>query len=319
MPFATVNTGIWFYGLGGPGAGFWERQFSDEGSINVQWFGASAAISDNTSSIQNTIDFASSFGYNVFIPKGNYSVSTILLKSYVHIFGEGYLSILQFRLDLDPNPFIFFVDTQSGSVANNIKNVRISNIKFTPGSFTTLSEYKHFIFVNGVSDLTIERCHSQFRGDAICIGAGNGITPPTQHITHNENITIRDCVFDGVTKQNRNAISILDCKNALIENNSFINTTRSDMPGAIDIEPNPTPSGTCNEILKNIIIQNNSFYNIGGIAPFVVKLPGYPFTIPASGIYFRNNRLENVTGGVNFWYKYVPAGGIEVKKNLAFY
>ena len=38
QPVRQPNTGIWF--AGPIGGGLWERQFSKEGSVNVQWFGA---------------------------------------------------------------------------------------------------------------------------------------------------------------------------------------------------------------------------------------------------------------------------------------
>ena len=153
----------------------------------------------------------------------------------------------------------------------------------------------------------------QFRGDAVYLGAGVG---SNKHITHNENITIWDCRFDGVGKTNRNAISILDGSNIKIEDNYFTNCTNSTMPGAIDIEPDSPVSGVMNEILKNIIEQNNSFYNIGGIACFLVQLQPYPFTVAPSGIYFLNNRVENAPRGVVFTYRYVSGGLIETKEKI---
>lgn len=309
---ATVNTGIWF--TGPVSTGLWERQFSSEGPVNIRWFGAKGDASANdTAAIQNTINFASSFGYSVFIPKGTYLIDTVLLKSNVFIFGEGDLSVLQ--LLNDPASHIFLVDTQSGSTSNNIQNVRISDLKFY--SSFLFSQFKHFICLNGVSNFIIEKClFMQFRGDAIYLGAGVGTNT---HVTHNENITIRDCRFDGVGKTNRNAISIIDGSNIQIENNYFVNCTNSSMPGAIDIEPDSPPSGTCTEILKDIIIANNFFSNVGGNSTFMVQLPPFPFSTPPSGIHFQNNYIEDCVRGIFFGYKYVPTAGVEVKDKIPFF
>ena len=129
---AAANTGIWF--AGPIGGGLWERQFSKEGSVNVQWFGAKGDnLINDTTAIQNTINFASSFGYSVFIPSGTYLVDSVSLRSNVSIFGERDLSVLQ--LLNDPASYIFLIDTQNGSTTNNIQNVRIANLKFYSSFF----------------------------------------------------------------------------------------------------------------------------------------------------------------------------------------
>ncbi len=311
---ASANNGIWFTGT--VGTGLWERQFTGD-AINIRWFNAQGTAGANdTTAIQNTVNFASNFGYNVFIPKGIFSTYLIQLKSNIAIYGEGELSVLQYFADT-PADFIFYVDTQNGSTANNIKNVRISDIKFySPYLF---SSGKHFMSFNGVSDFVIERClFLQSRGDAIYIGAG--VPADSNHITHNENITIRDCRFDGVAKTNRNAITIIDCNRLLVENNYFINYTDASMPGAIDIEPNKPNSGPNTEILKDIVISSNYFSNIGGgLFCFNVQLPPNDFTVSPSGIYFLNNYLENVHGGVFYKYDYIPAGGIEAKAKVSLF
>jgi hypothetical protein len=210
---------------------------------------------------------------------------------------------------------IFFVDTQSATT--QVQNIRITNLSFSSTLYTNFSEHVHFVNVNGVKNLIIEKCFfTQFRGDAIYIGAGVG---PNIHITHNERITIKECEFDGVNNENRNAISVLDCNQLLIENNIFKNATRSNMPGAIDIEPNDSGS-TLTEVLKDIVVQNNSFQNIGGGAgSFSIFLPPRDFVTPPSGIYFINNVLENVSNGFLFVNRYIPSGGIDVKSKMPFY
>jgi len=80
---ASAKNGIWFTGIVGTGLG--ERQFATE-AINIRWFNAkgTAGVSDTTA-IQNTVDFASNFGYKIFIPKGIFLTNKILLKSNIAI------------------------------------------------------------------------------------------------------------------------------------------------------------------------------------------------------------------------------------------
>lgn len=307
---AIANNGIWFSYSGG--GGLWERQFSIGGPINVKWFGAKGdGVTEDTLSITNTLSVASQYGFSVFIPKGTYLVNQVFLTSNIEIFGEGDLSILQtlYKNQIPETDFIFYVNSSSG---NNIQNVRIKDLKFN-SSVATLSQYKHFLSLSGVSNFIIENClFQQFRGDGIYLGSSTGV--------HNDNVTIRNCRFDGGSaRANRNAISVIDGTMIIIENNNFQNTTDSTMPGAIDIEP-----GSGDEILKDIIVQNNYFYNIGGsVACCAVVLPGSGsnpnLTVTPSGFYFRNNYMENVFSGFWFENQYVPSGGIDTKPKTPYY
>lgn len=298
--YETSEAGIWF--TGGVTGGLWERQFSGR-EINVRWFGAKGDnATDDTLAFNNCFLFASKFGYGVFVPKGNYLLDSVSLLSNIAVNGEGDLSILQ--LKQDATNFIFFID-QSGS--SNITNVRISNLHFYY-PIASFSEHKHFLSLSGISHFVIEQCFfEQFRGDAIYIGSGNSTS------CHNDNIIICNCRFDGVGQTNRNAITIIDGTQVLIKNNNFKNTTESTMPGAIDIEPN----GTGNEILKDIIVQGNYFYNIGGGSSCCsVYLPPNAFTVNPTGFYFLNNYLEQVNNGFQFVYRYQSDQDTKPKNSL---
>lgn len=69
----------------------WKRKFS--GPVSVRWFGAKGdGVADDTSAINAAIDVSEV----VYIPKGTYLVSqTIVMKSDLHIFGDGKTSLLK--------------------------------------------------------------------------------------------------------------------------------------------------------------------------------------------------------------------------------
>lgn len=303
LPSGTVaNNAIWF--AGAVTGGLWERQNYNHVAINVKWFGAKGNnIQDDSLFIQNAIEFGSVFGLQVFVPKGTYKVNQLQLRNHVRIFGEGESSELRY-ID-DNSSYIFVVDTGTSSIKANIRNIHISDLAFS--SSFLFSEHKHFIALNGVSNVIIERCmFYQFRGDAIYLGNGFTVNKTEFQTTHNESVVIRDNVFDGVNKTNRNAISILDCSQLIIEGNHFSNCTNPSMPGAIDIEPDAPTSGQISfSILKAITVRSNTFKNVGGnVACCSIYLPKFDFAINPGGFFFENNYLESVVNGFSYRYSF---------------
>lgn len=69
--------------------GRWKRRYS--GELNVKWFGAKGNGTNDTVYFQNAIKK----GSNIYVPRGQYIVSGLVLKGYQSIFGEGSLSELQ--------------------------------------------------------------------------------------------------------------------------------------------------------------------------------------------------------------------------------
>jgi pectate lyase len=214
----------------------------------VKWFGAKGdGTSDDTSAISAAITFAGTYGYTVFFPSSTYIVNTCTISvSNVSITGEGDSSILQLYNAGTTTNFIFLIDQSSST---NLKNIRISNLFF----YNPTSDFEpqtHFISFSGISNCLIENClFQQFKGDGICLGIGIHAN------SHNDNITIRNCRFDGVDQNNRNAISITDGKNIIIENNRFKKTTKNTMTSAIDIETDVTTTLFKISLFKIIFLQ----------------------------------------------------------------
>jgi parallel beta-helix repeat protein len=111
------------------------------------------------------------------------------------------------------------------------------------------------------------------------------------------NVKVLNSVFDGINNDNRNAISIIDGDGVTIEGSTFVNTTRANMPGAIDFEPD----AQANAVIRNAVIRNNTFINIGGNVA-VVALHIQP-VVRAT---VRNITVENntATGGTNNFFSF---------------
>ncbi len=130
------------------------------------------------------------------------------------------------------------------------------------------------VILSGVSDAGFRDCAFHgFRGDAINLGSS---TIRAQE-RHNLGVTISGCIFDGIAGNTRNAISVLDCRELVIEDCKFRNVGRTGGPkpldrhdpftgppgpGAIDIEPESTGFA----VVDGVIIRRNTFSGGGGNA-----------------------------------------------------
>ena len=157
----------------------------------------------------------------------------------------------------------------SSDPSTNISRVSILGVMFDDDVATNaFRQGDAQLNLNACSDVLIDGCSFiGFRSDAIYLGSSNvGSTE-----RHNQRIKIVNNHFDGVNKANRNCISVIDCDDLTVQGNSFRRATRSDMPGAIDIEPN---SGNTFAILRNLKILDNTFDDLGGSAAIGTLMAG---------------------------------------------
>lgn len=156
----------------------------------------------------------------------------------------------------------------------------------------TFSEQQHFIDCSGIANAVFESLKMLgFRGDGIYLGSGVG-----HEKRHNKNVHIRLCKFDGVNRENRNAISVIDGDGVMITHNVFARCTRPNMPGPIDFEPNANPW----HIIRGVYVQGNTFlFNGGNVGEVSFSVPGivemYPQDIKVCG-----NRSSNYLGTGSF-------------------
>jgi len=210
-------------------------------------------------------------------------------QSNIKITGSKQTRIIQ-------NPYSNFglsINAVNGGTKNydeNAKRLTIENITFVASTTVNgFSEFQYLLNINAATDVVVQNCKFiGFRGDGIYIGSSNiaGVE------RHNKNIVIRDCYFDGVNNDNRNAISVIDVDGLLITNNYFVNCTRSNMPGAIDIEPNTDAWAT----VKNITIENNFFSHVGGNVGVISLSTNSEMTKAMQNIQIDGNYIDSSFG-----------------------
>jgi hypothetical protein len=261
-------------------------------SVSVLDFGADpTGVSDSTTAIQAAINTSS----YVYFPPGTYSVSNVTLASNSYLYGAGFSSIIKQRTS---GTFAMIsADSGSSSLSSNLTGIVLRDLQLR-GTVDTdgFSQFIYLLGLNGVTDAVIERVYfNGFRGDGFYLGSSYSAGVER----HNQKVTVRSCVFDGINKQNRNCISVIDCDGLLVDDCEFRNSTSSTMPGAIDLEPNANSWA----VIKNILIRANRFYNIGGnVAVVSLAVPSAVTAAPTNIVIEDNDFISYAgTGGfMNF-------------------
>ncbi|NVN97622.1 hypothetical protein HXX01_05380, partial [Candidatus Nomurabacteria bacterium] len=197
-------------------------------------------------------------------------------------------------------------------VEGNMRNINIHDIQFLGTSIDNgFSQFMHLLVLNAVSDVIIQRCSFiAFRGDGLYLGATKD-----GHESHNERITVKDCVFDGVNKQNRNAITIADVNGLLISNCLFTRSTKKNMPAAIDLEPNPHGY----EVTRNVVIENSRFYDLGGMIGGIglqFTTPQKNLKMPAVNFIIKGNMFDKVQQGINISHQFNSPNDSSISHNI---
>lgn len=228
-------------------------------------------------------------------PNGVYLITTDFSATQVGylttntcIFGDGIGKTIIRPVDATQVPF----RANSNSTSATLDNIHIHDMtiygRVESGAF---NEHIHLLHLSGVRNLLVERVELKgFQGDGLYLGSGEDGASER----HNYNATVRDCIVDGINKDNRNGISILDVDKMLIENTVIRNVSRSTMPGGLDIEPN----NNAFHVLKDITVRNVLFENVGGnLGALSVFIPD---TVPLpKGIYIDACTFVNCIGTNN--------------------
>jgi hypothetical protein len=254
--------------------------------VYPQWWGAKGdGVTEDTYPVQAAINSFTEKGGEIFLTDGTYMVGNVGMKSNITLRGKGTTSILKQKYGsdycIDTNP----TNTRINKTRNytlNPSKIKYSGITFR-GTVDTdgFSEHVHLMQVEAATQVSIDNCSFiGFRGDGIYLGEG-----PNK--SHNSKVSITKSVFNGINRNNRNGISVIDCDGLLVQDCTFSNCTQSNMPGAIDIEPNFSYN-----IVKNIKIDRNKFNNIGGTNIQFYNPPKTKLDTSTSNIEITNNIID---------------------------
>lgn len=236
---------------------------------------------DSTSAFQAAFAEAD----EVQVPAGTFLVGNLLLKSGQRLSGTGANSTLRMT---PKGHFVLGAEAGGSAKSDAVSGLRVRNLRLEGLSESEgFEQHIHLMRLNGVTDAVIENVWFRaFQGDGIYLGGQD----TKRREVHNSNVTIRSCHFDGVNRQNRNGVSIIDGDGVVIENCDFTRTSRQDMPGAIDIEPNANAF----HVVRNISVRNNKISDIGGNVAAISMLVPVTLNTPVTGIEISGNRISNV-------------------------
>lgn len=248
----------------------------------------------NTTGLQDYIRSALAAHSHIHFPKGTYLLSGSLVELTLsdnhHLSGDGMFDTI-ISQGSNVTGGTGSLSANGGSSSTYIDGLRIHDLCLDGLVATRLfSEFQHLCSLNGVKDAVIERVRFLgFRGDGLYLGSGI----VTGHERHNINVTVQDCLFDGVNRDNRNGISVIDGDGIHILNNTFRNCSKSTMPGPIDLEPDSVNNFA---IFRNIEIVGNRIESYGGGHGISVAVyPAGALTTPPFGIKVANNYIAGAT------------------------
>lgn len=241
---------------------------------------AGTSTYDCTGGIQSAINGAN----KVFVPAGVYLVKQLNLKSDMELYGEGPTSELKALDNSTACEFMLVTYVRDGGtshVADNMRNIHLHDLKFNGrvGEFGYM-QYFYLLAVNATSDLTVQNVvFYGFRGDGMYVGSGTLKTSER----HNQRIAVRNCLFDGGVKDNRNGLSVIDCDQLTVYGCTFTNIGNSKLShsvGAIDFEPDHNWS-----VYRDVTISHCKFVDID--------------TVNTAGITFFNG--HQAAGNIHDW------------------
>ena len=223
-------------------------------TFNASWLCARDGVTDDAPLINEMIEVCG----NVFFPKGTYRLVSAYNRENFHI------AIRRNDVSLTgEDGTVFLTKEQKGivcaftkpyDIANSVRNIQLKHITFrTVNDGSVFLEWTHAVQCKGVNGFTVEDCTvDDFWGDGICLNH-YGDNPQTGERSRNQNVRIvNNTIIGGKLHNNRNGISVISGQNVLVQGNTIRNTSRKDMPGAIDVEPNNSAY-----TIENIRIVNN--------------------------------------------------------------
>lgn len=262
------------------------------GTINVADFGATGdGATDDSAAFQAALAALDQHGGGTLtIPAGRFVVGDVSVPSGIAILGAGDTSVLAF---LPGAQMLIRVEPRVNSAGSleyphdvSFASLALEGRSLADGFLPA----EHLLRAIAVTRFTVENVTFRaFQGDGLYVGT-NGKNDPNYH---NHDVVVRNNVFDGVNGQNRNGISIIDCQHCTVEQNTLTRLSRSEMPGAIDVEPNHAY-----ETVQDITIRDNTVENCtGSVGALSIVLNNQGPTGPAA-LAVEHNIVRNSTAGL---------------------
>lgn len=233
--------------------------------LNARDFGAVGdGVTNDTAAIQNAVISARLQGRALFLPRGDYKVSSITVGSGLYIYGEGAtLSVLKQRAKV-------FAAILNASDATDKANIKIEGIGFDTNFFDA------GVYLTNISDLTIKDC--EFRNHpfwGIHVGIDEARAPTSSLMTC-RNILIEGCRFFDTTTTYEH-IALFNGENMTVTGCTFTGA----MDGGIGIG--------LYQHLRGIAISDCQFYDI---------TKGAYYSITCNDITFSNCSFKGCTIGI---------------------
>ena len=291
----VVGDEVWFSGITGGTGMEWRRTY----------YVIASGLTANDFRVSNvrggsTVDFTTDLTAATVRRRSFYSCGALELESNVALVGDGFGSILKQKSTSTYLVSVHAVNLGTTDPRDNKRNITIANIQLLSTVLVDgFLQTNHQLNVNACSDLLVYNVlFVGSRSDGIYFGSSN--SGSTER--HNESCKVIFCTFDGINKDNRNAISIIDGSDMLIQGCTFRNYTRTDMPGAIDIEPNAASTFAR---VRDIRIVDNHFTNIGGnvgVIAFAIIPTQASLTTKAQRWVIARNTIRDCTNSVSCIY-----------------
>lgn len=185
------------------------------------------------------------------------------------------------------------VYSKPNDIKHSTRNICFDGLTFrVENDERSFNEFIHTIKLVGVNGMSINNCRFfDYWGDAICLSHYND-GPATGERTLNKHVRILNNYVDGGNHNNRNGISIISGLDVLVEGNTILETSKGNMPGAIDVEANNIAY-----TIKKIVIRKNIISECkGGVAAICVVSNAQE--APARGITIESNTISSSSKGI---------------------